>query len=34
MWDNTTFVSTGEKVPDRLKEHKEYDCVEDDGINE
>mgnify|MGYP001568653415 FL=1 len=34
MWDGTTFVSTGERVSDWLKEHKEYDCIDGDGINE
>jgi len=33
MWDNTTYISTGEKISDWLKEHKEYDCIEGDGIN-
>lgn len=30
VWDETTFVSTGEKVSDWLKEHEEYDCLDED----
>jgi hypothetical protein len=32
MWDETTFVSTGEKISEWLKEHKEYDDIDNDGI--
>lgn len=34
VWDETTFVSTGEKVSEWLKNNKEFDCIEGDGINE